>query len=205
MEVRSERFVSFCRNSADIPHQIVRLDLWITDIVVQRMKAAMTALHQDPAQQDYHDQIVSAGLKAAAASQETPPTPDSQTYPAKPRTIRPEEQILSGTTLRDILLQSVTDVDQHQQSGELIDTQAADGIFPATTGSVFWQDDAIRDWASRHLVEDQIPIQSKTSDPVCKLNRSQKRAIAAMLAYRVSLIQGVSEDIYPSYEMRLTV
>jgi hypothetical protein len=37
-----------------------------------------------------------------------------------------------------------------------------------------------------------MAIETKHTDPECNLNRSQKRAIAAMLAYPVSLIQGVS-------------
>jgi hypothetical protein len=179
-----------------------RLDLWITDIVMQRMKAAMAALHQDPAQQDLDDQIKSAELSNSVSRTILP---NGNIVVAVPRKVYPEEQILSGTTLRDILLQTSSVDDTLQLSDTVGNSEAGTATSPAQTGSIFWQDDAIRDWAGRHLVEDHVPIHSKASDPVCTLNRSQKRAIATMLAYRVSLIQGVSEGIWPSETFSLTL
>jgi hypothetical protein len=144
------------------------------------MKAAMAALHQDPALQDRQDfdSTVSRASPEASDSLTEEPEPE---LPVAARELPREESILLGTMLRDVFLKDPI------RAEALSEEQGIEHI-----GSVFWEDEAIRDWSNRHLVDDSTPIVSKANDPECKLNRSQKRAIAAMLAYPVSLIQGVS-------------
>jgi hypothetical protein len=167
------------------------LDLWITDIVVLRMKAAMAALHQDPAEQDVHD-FATALPSAMPKPGDSPGASAESEVPIPAREIPREESVLCGTTLRDILLLDFAATPSNPSSADADGPQTSEHTAPHHEGSVFWDDPVIRDWARRHLVDDAMAIETKHTDPECNLNRSQKRAIAAMLAYPVSLIQGVS-------------
>ncbi len=138
------------------------------------MKLAMAALHADPCEQDrVRPEVAPTKKKAVLVTGAS----GSEDAPARPEDA---EHILCGTTLRDVLL---------GRFGE----NHSDEAKSALSTSVLFQDPTMRDWAERHLVPDGQEIEVKPTDPPCKLNRSQKRAIAAMLAYPVSLIQGVRD------------
>lgn len=72
-----------------------RLDLWTSDLILQRMKTAIQSLHQDPVSQYQGD-------TQAKGSESTRPAimaASGQSYAAPP-----EETILVGTALRDVIL-----------------------------------------------------------------------------------------------------
>jgi len=184
------RLRSPARCSSRVAHDR-SLDLWMSDIVSQRMKAAMAALHQDPTVQDVHDFETTIQV-AIPSSGNSPGATAGLNLPIPARVIPREESILCGTNLRDILLGRRTVSASKPESIEDDASPSSEVGALQQEGSVFWDDEVIRDWARRHLVEGTTPIETKHTDPECSLNRSQKRAIAAMLAYPVSLIQGVS-------------
>ncbi len=88
----------------------------------------------------------------------------------------PEEVVLSGTVLRDIILRGF--------EGEQLEQETASSQI-----GVFANNQLIESWCRRHLVEGKEPIKIP-GDPSLVMNESQTRAIALMLSQRMSLIQG---------------
>ncbi len=109
-----------------------------------------------------------------------------------------QEFILQGTELRDVLLRSF----QPQQTNDA--DQTSDTFKPSNSTAVveessgpnlswedmgaFKHDQRIVSWAKRYMMSNPIVLDS---DPPLELNDSQRRAMAAMIGRRVSLIQGV--------------
>jgi hypothetical protein len=94
------------------------------------------------------------------------------------------ETILSGTTLKDILLR---DFSTPQQAVQF----RTDPVHPQRRG-MFGNDQLIMSWCARQLRETGPPLEVEGDPKVDQLNRSQRKAIAMMLSERISLIQGVS-------------
>jgi len=156
----------------DVGDGLWRLDVGRSNIVYERMRNAITHLHQDPHQQQEADILTDRQL------------------------------ILQGTHLRDVLLrtfdpsagphahialQAADEVNypphealehKHRISGGLLDMGA------------FKEDVRIQSWARRYAEIDPVVVEG---DPVLtSLNSTQRRAMALMIGQRASLIQGVS-------------
>jgi regulator of nonsense transcripts 1 len=128
---------------------------------------------------------------------------------------RTHQVILHGTRLRDILLQrspilpeTPTSSDESSGSREpatVLDTNSPDAQPAATTleleaerqppvedvrrhTSPLMQDQRLQSWVRRYSLPNPIVL---PGDPEINLNPTQIRAIALMLASRVSLVQGV--------------
>ena len=89
-----------------------------------------------------------------------------------------KEVILQGTGLRDVLLKGFMD----KQSPD--DTTTAPARFPG----IFAENQMLQSWAKRYQALDPVVMEG---DPKLELNSPQIRAVATMLANRMSLIQGV--------------
>ncbi|EJD43040.1 P-loop containing nucleoside triphosphate hydrolase protein [Auricularia subglabra TFB-10046 SS5] len=158
-----------------------RLDATLSDIAHQRMLNAIETLNADPAQ---------------IARQSTPTT----------------QYILQGTRLRDALLRHSPIPDQRpaasqepprsQEPATVLDhdlpdahpasevQQEVEAELRAVLGShasPLMLDQRIQSWARRYSRPDPIVL---PGDPELPLNSTQVRAIALMLASRVSLVQG---------------
>ncbi|KZV63553.1 hypothetical protein PENSPDRAFT_208228 [Peniophora sp. CONT] len=173
-----------------------RLDVGRSDVVYDRMRAAMSALSHDPAVQE-----------AASVADD-------------------REIILRGTALRDVLLrafrpgavygdgdiefeESVTADDalfhvdedhvpaphapaglQNPDDDTYVPHSTLDhaGHFLGTSEGAFAEDMRIMSWARRFSRPDPLRVES---DPeLAGLNKTQVRAIATMIAQRASLVQG---------------
>jgi len=96
-----------------------------------------------------------------------------------------EETVLTGTRLRDVILQSWSPNHLHRS----LDTLGPDAksTLSHEPSGIFAKHPQIQDWVARHVMS---PPARLPSDPYLDLNDSQLRAIAVMLRERVSLVQG---------------
>ncbi|KAF9480305.1 P-loop containing nucleoside triphosphate hydrolase protein [Pholiota conissans] len=100
---------------------------------------------------------------------------------------RSAEYIVEGTQLRDIILRSFmpqpgeTDADSKE-----VGTSSA--VDPVSNEGIFKDDERIQSWARRYSRSD--PVVLEDDPPLDGLNSSQKKAMAAMIGERFSLIQG---------------
>lgn len=109
-----------------------------------------------------------------------------------------QEYILQGTRLRDVLLRSFQphqtyDADQASDTFKPPNSTAVDEDSSGPNLSwedmgAFKHDQRIVSWAKRYMMPNPIVLDS---DPPLELNDSQRRAMAAMIGRKVSLIQGV--------------
>lgn len=102
-----------------------------------------------------------------------------------------EEFILQGTELRDVLLRSFqplqnNDVDQIGKETVVVEPARLDLSWDDM--GAFKHDQRIVSWAKRYMMPNPIVLDC---DPPLELNDSQRRAIAAMIGRRISLVQGV--------------
>ena len=154
-------------DSANHDLPIFRIDLWSSDIATQRMLEAMRCLKYNVG-----DQI------AEDVGAET-------------------ETILSGTSLKDVLLKAQevevvatnsTEQPEKPQAPNLDSKLALPDDFFESPGS-FSADSRVQTWAVRHR---RSPGMNMEGDPIIQnMNQSQIKAMALMISNRISLIQGV--------------
>ena len=149
-----------------------RLDVGRSNIVYERMRNAISYLHQDPQQQE------------------------------EPNALTDRHLILQGTHLRDVLLRTFDpSADPHahvvlQAADEfayppLRTLEHRSRIESGLSDMGAFKDDMrIQSWARRYAEVNPVMVEG---DPVLEgLNSTQLRAMALMIGQRVSLVQGVS-------------
>jgi hypothetical protein len=149
-----------------------RLDVGRSNIVYDRMRTAISHFNHDTFSLEQSD-----------------PTSNSQV-------------ILQGTHLRDVLLRSfsptVTSVHAPLQAADDVNYMSHDTLEHESRqngdhGGAFKDDMRIQSWAKRYSKVNPVRIEG---DPVLNgLNATQTRAIAMMIAERISLVQGVSLSV----------
>lgn len=145
------------------------VDLGQSNITFERMRTAISHMHQDPYL-----------LERSESS------PD-------------RELILQGTHLRDVLLRAFSSSlpahphvpVQAPEDTEYVshETLEHEGHMPGAHGGAFSEDMRIQSWARRYARVDPVRVEG---DPVLNgLNATQVRAVAMMIGERISLVQGV--------------
>ncbi|KAF8176314.1 P-loop containing nucleoside triphosphate hydrolase protein [Pholiota molesta] len=171
---RSQTQLRVCfTNQFDLDEGTWRLDLGRPNLIYNRMRTAISQLEADPTE------IMKAD----------PPQ-------------RSSEYILEGTQVRDVILNSF--MPPPEETPELdkenvvaIDSTATSSIgenssaltvSPLAGEGIFKNDERIQGWARRYSHAD--PVALEDDPPLDGLNTSQKKAMAAMIGQRFSLIQG---------------
>jgi len=139
-----------------------RADLGIPNIMYERMRTAMSHLAHDP----------HVFERASTSSQEF---------------------ILEGTELQNVFLRS--SMPQSSATAQESDSVEDEAVIASSSDDLRWEDmgafkhdQRIVSWAKRYMKPNPIKLDD---DPPINLNRSQLRAMAAMVGRRISLIQGV--------------
>lgn len=151
----------------------LRIDLWVSDIVLKRTEEAFATLKIDPVVTDTESTKARLREKERQFDVENPSSP-----------ILVNESILAGTTLKDILLRDF------EQPGHAVQLRR-DPSHPQRRG-MFGDNQLMMSWCARQLRTDAQPMDIEGDPDVSHLNSSQRKAIALMISERVSLIQGVS-------------
>ncbi|KAJ7188085.1 hypothetical protein C8R46DRAFT_1183731 [Mycena filopes] len=140
-----------------------RLDVGRSNIVYERMRAAISHLNHDPQM-----------LEARPLSSD-------------------RELILQGTHLRDILLHSSqpTRPEPSREDAEEVrdaDEGAIQEPLSLNVNGAFLEDQRIQSWARRYSQPEPVVVEG--DPPLHGLNTTQIRAIALMIGQRLSLVQG---------------
>ncbi|KAJ7594407.1 P-loop containing nucleoside triphosphate hydrolase protein [Mycena floridula] len=155
--------VSFMDRFPGLDEGTWRLDLADSDIAYKRMRQAIADLHQDP------DKQVSS------------------------------DAILQGTCLRDVVLRTFSSsAEKHEhrplQAPDAMEYVSEDTLVHDVANDsqdhwgIFSQDQRIHSWAARYSRPNPVVVEG---DPILDgLNEIQTRAMAMMIAQRVSLVQG---------------
>ncbi|TFK48338.1 P-loop containing nucleoside triphosphate hydrolase protein [Heliocybe sulcata] len=147
-----------------------RLDVGSTNIIYERMRAAIRCLNLDPS---LHENELVPSL------QETEQQSNKKFVPER-------QVIMQGTFLRDKLLRSFAPA--AEASTPLVDIAGGVQTPPASERSILCQDMRIQSWVARYSRPNPVRVEG---DPVIAgLNDTQVRAIAMMLGHRLSLVQG---------------
>ncbi|CAK9780747.1 unnamed protein product [Cutaneotrichosporon oleaginosum] len=178
-----------------------RIDIGCSDFSFKKQKEAITRLNLDPVAQDM----------AEFADQPAKPTPkaiEDEVLAAADaaRQKTPEQRILYGTALRDLILrrfqadytpkldvEGVEDVATETHNMAPGDMEA--GVSPTphdevTPRGILTQNKLIDSWTRRYRTPAGVAPLVVEGDPEIPLNDSQTRAIAMMLSERLSLVQG---------------
>lgn len=161
-------------NQFDLDEGTWRVDLGRPNLIYNRMRTAISQLESDPAE------IMKAD----------PPQ-------------RSSEYILEGTQVRDVILNSfmppaeeTREVDKENvvaidapASSSIGENSSALTVGPLAGEGIFKDDERIQGWARRYSLADLVTLED--DPPLDGLNSSQKKAMAAMIGQRFSLIQGV--------------
>jgi hypothetical protein len=148
-----------------------RLDVGRSNIVYERMRNAITCLHQDPQQQEEADvtdrQLIFQGTHLRDVLLRTfDPSADTHAHTA---------------------LQAADEVAYLPHEALDHKGKIASGL---SDMGAFKHDARIQSWASRYFEIDPVVVEG---DPVLEgLNSTQLRAMALMIGQRISLVQGVS-------------
>ncbi|KIL60706.1 hypothetical protein M378DRAFT_193589 [Amanita muscaria Koide BX008] len=144
----------------DIDDGLWRLDVGISNLIYERMRAAVTRLNHD------------------VGTQEPKIVADDQ------------EMILHGTCLRDVLLRAFTpDLPRPLQAPDDVDYPSHQKLdHGEITSGAFKEDMRIQSWARRYAETDPIAIDGDPD--LTGLNCIQIKALAMMIGQRISLIQG---------------
>lgn len=182
-----------------------RIDIGCSDFSFKRQKEAITRLNLDPVQIDM------AECRAKAQTPVAPVAMEDEVLNAAQKVRTPEQRILFGTGVRDLLLRRFQadyepmDVgarglvrgpdDVAASTTEMKPSDMEAGLSPTPHAAeqprgILTQNKLIDSWTQRYRTpvgEDPLVVEG---DPVIPLNASQTRAIAMMLSERLSLVQG---------------
>ncbi|KAF8966896.1 P-loop containing nucleoside triphosphate hydrolase protein [Flammula alnicola] len=169
---RTQSQIRVCfANHFDLDDGLWRLDLGRPNLMYERMRQAIGHFEHDPER----------------IQKQVPEDPSHQ-------------YILHGTQLRDVILRSYISPPQEEQQEGVVDLETIDalanssaentklGVSPLAQNGIFGNDQRIHSWARRYSQPN--PIVMEGDPPLDGLNASQKRAMAAMIGERISLIQG---------------
>jgi hypothetical protein len=161
---------------------ITRLDFGFDGTSFERQQTALQALLYDPSiqRQEYEQKR----LDFLTWGQNLLNDLGSGRSSGAPK--RPQEPVLIGTEVRDILLRTAVSPPRKGKSFSVEED-------PSLESNLFTENQLINSWVRRHLR--RRPMQMD-GDPLLGLNDAQTRAIAMMMSDRISLVQGVRR--YPS-------
>lgn len=182
-----------------------RIDIGCSDFSIKRQKEAITRLNLDPVQTDMAEYLFAAKPTPKpvrlAVEDEVLAAADTA------RTKTPEQRILYGTGLRDLLLRRFQADYAHDSPGARdaddvatetanmgpSDMEASASPTPHeanTPRGMLTQNKLIDSWTHRYRTPAGVAPLVVEGDPSIPLNDSQTRAIAMMLSERLSLVQG---------------
>ncbi|KAL0952306.1 hypothetical protein HGRIS_006594 [Hohenbuehelia grisea] len=185
----------------DLSDGIWRLDLGRSNIIFDRMRAAISAMHHDPsAQEATHPlgsdrQIILTGTYLRDILLRTF-VPSTHPHAHVPLQAPDDVQYVSHDTLDHQARTDVDDLAAELQSfsdeATVSETTSAHTFIPAVDqrfwDGAFKDDMRIQSWARRYMRVDPVVVEG---DPVLKgLNSTQIRAMAMMVGQRASLVQG---------------
>jgi len=176
---------------------ILRMDAAVSDITHQRMLNAIHMLSEDPAEQarksTMHRQYIMHGTRLRDVLLRRSPTMsislESSNEPVgalEPALVLADNDGLHNARSVDEVPQEIDDMlAELRREDEL----TGKDVQRPQLASPLMKDERLRSWAQRYS---QLDPEVLPDDPVLQLNPTQVRAIALMLASRVSLVQGVS-------------
>ncbi|GMK53615.1 hypothetical protein CspeluHIS016_0102010 [Cutaneotrichosporon spelunceum] len=191
--------VIFPHAPQDIGEGKWRIDIGCSDLAFKKQTEALTRLHLDPVAQDMSE-FADKPVKLVPKSMEDEVLAAADA--ARQKT--PEQRILFGTALRDLLLRRFQA--DYTPKLDIEDSVAATthnmapcdmeaGLSPTphdadSPRGILTQNKLIDSWTRRYRTPAGVAPLVVEGDPEISLNDSQTRAIAMMLSERLSLVQG---------------